>query len=94
MALVAFAVIYALSSRNQKSPPLNGDRPAKAAYDAYMRGRVKVSIENSDNNEAAIKLFEQAVAADPSFAAAFAELARAYSIQGTLFRAGVREEQV
>jgi serine/threonine protein kinase len=50
------------------------------AYDAYMRGRVKVSSENPDDNQAAIKLFEQAVTADPNFAAAYAELSRAYTI--------------
>jgi hypothetical protein len=48
-----------------------------AAYDAYMRGMVNVSSENPADNQAAIKLFEQAVAADPNFAAAYAELSRA-----------------
>lgn len=48
-----------------------------AAYDAYMRGMVKCSSENPADNQAAIKLFELAVAADPNFAAAYAELSRA-----------------
>jgi uncharacterized protein with von Willebrand factor type A (vWA) domain len=48
-----------------------------AAYDAYMRGMVNVSSENPADNQAAIKLFKQAVAADPNFAAAYAELSRA-----------------
>jgi tetratricopeptide (TPR) repeat protein len=51
------------------------------AYDVYMRGMVNVSSENPADNQAAIKLFEQAVAADPNFASAFAELSRAYTIR-------------
>src|SRR5260370_26416249 len=50
-----------------------------------MGGKGNVSSENPNNNEAAIKLFEQAVAADPAFAAAYAELARAYSIKARFF---------
>ena len=50
------------------------------AYDAYMRGKVNVSSENPDDNQAAIKLFLQDVAADPNFASAYAELSRAYTI--------------
>src|SRR5260370_9022210 len=50
-----------------------------------MRGKVNVSSENPSNNEAAIKLFQQAIAADPNFAAAYAELARAYSIKARYF---------
>ena len=57
-----------------------------AAYDAYMRGMVNVSSENPADNEAAIKLFEQSVAADPNFAAAYAELARAYTIKARYLR--------
>jgi tetratricopeptide (TPR) repeat protein len=50
-----------------------------------MRGEVNVRSENPENNAAAIKLFEQAVAADPNFAAAYAELARAYTIKARYF---------
>ena len=86
VALVAVAAAYMGWSRRAKSSPtsvvLSTD---KGAYDAYMRGKVKVSSENQQNNEAAINLFEQAVAADPNFAAAYAELARAYSIKARLF---------
>jgi tetratricopeptide (TPR) repeat protein len=51
------------------------------AYDAYMRGMVKVGSENPADNQAAINLFEQATAADPRFASAYAELSRAYTIK-------------
>jgi eukaryotic-like serine/threonine-protein kinase len=86
VALAVAAVMYTLSFRTQKPTPAPGAKSANAAaYDAYMRGKVNVSSENPDNNEAAIKLFEQAVAADPNFAAAYAELARAYSIKARYF---------
>ena len=65
-----------------------------AAYDAYMRGKVKVSSENPPDNEDAIKLFEQAVAADPNFASAYAELARAYTIKARYVASVCREEKV
>jgi TolB-like protein/Tfp pilus assembly protein PilF len=51
------------------------------AYDYYLRGRVRSRRENREDNDAAIVLLEKAVSADPRFAAAHAELARAYGIR-------------
>ncbi|HMD18199.1 MAG TPA: protein kinase [Terriglobales bacterium] len=86
VVLAVAAAIYTWSVRTHTPTPVQGAKSANAAaYDAYMRGKVNVSSENPDNNEAAIKLFEQAVAADPNFAAAYAELARAYSIKARFF---------
>src|SRR5208282_3118793 len=86
VALAVAAGVYTFSFRTQKPAPAAGVKSANAAaYDAYMRGKVNVSSENPDNNEAAIKFFEQAVAADPNFASAYAELARAYSIKARFF---------
>jgi hypothetical protein len=48
-----------------------------AAYDASHAWDGQCSSENPADNQAAIRLFEQAVAADPNFAAAYAELSRA-----------------
>ena len=56
-----------------------------AAYDFYLRGKVNAGSENRDNNGTAIKLLEQAVAADPTFAPAYAHLARAYHIKAFYF---------
>jgi serine/threonine protein kinase/Flp pilus assembly protein TadD len=86
IALAVAAAIYVASLRTRKpAPALGGKTNNAAAYDAYVRGKVNVSSENPADNEAAIKLFEQAVAADPNFAAAYAELARAYSIKARFF---------
>jgi serine/threonine protein kinase len=86
LALVVAAGVYTLSFRTPKPTPASSVKSANpVAYDAYMRGMVNVKHENPANNEAAIKLFQQAVAADPNFAAAYAELARAYSIKVRFF---------
>jgi TolB-like protein/thioredoxin-like negative regulator of GroEL len=56
-----------------------------AAYDDYLRGRFYFNRENKVDNETAIKMLERAVAADPSFAAAYAELAQVYIYRSFLF---------
>ncbi|HVF47557.1 MAG TPA: tetratricopeptide repeat protein [Pyrinomonadaceae bacterium] len=48
------------------------------AYDHYLRGKFYLHRQDKDNNEAAITALEYAVGADPTFAAAHAELAQAY----------------
>jgi serine/threonine protein kinase len=88
LAVVVLAVaglVYTLSFRSRHADVSVAKSANPAAYDAYMRGMVDVSSENPDDNETAIKLFEQSVAADPNFAAAYAELARAYSIKARFF---------
>ncbi len=82
VVLAVVAGLYTWSARTHNPTPAAGGKSANpAAYDAYMRGMVDVSSENPDDNQTAIKLFEQSVAADPVFAAAYAELARAYTIK-------------
>jgi TolB-like protein/DNA-binding winged helix-turn-helix (wHTH) protein/Tfp pilus assembly protein PilF len=55
------------------------------AYDQYLRGRFYLYRQTRDDNDAAIAAFEKAVAADPNFAAAHAELAQAYVWKWFLF---------
>ncbi|MBX3280419.1 MAG: protein kinase [Acidobacteria bacterium] len=64
------------STPREPATGIRSDNPA--AYNDYMRGKVLVSSENQEDIETAIKLLEQAVSADPGFAAAWAVLARAY----------------
>jgi TolB-like protein/Flp pilus assembly protein TadD len=52
--------------------PINPD-----AYDYFLHGRYYLSRQNKADNETAIGMFERAVATDPNFAAAHAELAQA-----------------
>ncbi len=49
-----------------------------AAYDDYLRGRFYANRQNKADNETAIMTLERAVATDPTFAAAHAELAQVY----------------
>ena len=86
VAFLLAGAFYLSSFRAPKTGSASAVKSANpAAYDAYMRGMVSVRSENPTDNDAAIKLFQQAVAADPNFAAAYAELARAYSIRVRFF---------
>jgi len=48
------------------------------AYDHYLRGKFYLNRQTEEDNETAITALEHAVATDPTFAAAHAELAQAY----------------
>lgn len=86
IALATAASIYVAWSRSHKpAAAVNGKTNNPMAYDDYMRGMVIVSSENPTDNESAIKLFGEAIAADSNFAAAYAELARAYCIKARFF---------
>lgn len=61
------------------------------AYDLYLRGRFYLNRQNKDDNEAAITALERAVATDPNFASAYAELAQAYVWKLFLFAPGERQ---
>ncbi len=75
--------------RPQEQVQTGSIRPVNpAAYDLYLRGRYYLNRQNKDDNEAAITALEHAVATDPSFAAAYAELAQAYVWKLFLFAPG------
>lgn len=61
------------------------------AYEFYLRGRFYSQHQNRDDNEAAILNLERAVAIDPTFASAFAELAQTYVWKLFLFAPGERQ---
>jgi TolB-like protein/Flp pilus assembly protein TadD len=61
------------------------------AYDHYLRGRFYLNRQTKEDNEAAITALEHAVATDPSFASAYAELAQAYSWKLFLFAPGEKQ---
>ena len=63
------------SALEDRKKSFSGRSPA---YDLYLRGKVKAGNVKRDETEAAIKLLEEAVAIDPNFAEAYAQLARAY----------------
>ncbi len=82
LLLAGIAVFYAVFMR-ATSPALQGSFRAvgSPAYDYYLRGKLDSDIENEEQNANAIKILGEVVKADPTFAPAFAELGRAYSIR-------------
>ena len=64
----------------QEQQHLDAARPVDPeAYDHYLRGRFYLNRQNRIDQDVAICLLERAVAIDPTFAAAYAELAQAYT---------------
>lgn len=53
-----------------------------AAYDLYQRGRDQLFSRSDSGQRVAIEYYKQAIAADSTYAAAYAELAHMYSLQG------------
>ena len=86
VSLIAAATVYLLFFRvPQTAPPTSTRSVDSPAYDYYLRGKVIAGSENRESNINAIKLLEQAIAIDPNFAPAYAELARAYNIKAFYF---------
>jgi len=78
--------------RNVGEP--TGESVDSAAYDYYLRGKIDARSQKRDSNQNAIKLLEQAVQADPSFAPAYAELARAYAIKANFFASDAEKKKL
>jgi serine/threonine-protein kinase len=82
LALIGYMRFFRSQTIGNKSI---GKYESSPAYDYYLRGKVNAGSENRESNENAIKLLEQAVKADPNFAPAWADLARAYGIESFFF---------
>ena len=61
------------------------ERSDLQAYNLYLEGKVRIRRESRVDDSVAATLFERAVALDPQFAAAQAELARAYALRVSQF---------
>ena len=68
-------------SRQLSTPPTDNAE----AYDLYLRGKIRIRRESREDDSVTIVLLEQAVALDPAFAAAYAQLARAYALRVSQF---------
>ncbi len=55
------------------------------AYNLYLQGKMRVRHESREDDSVAATLFTRAVALEPTFAAAQAELARAYALRVSQF---------
>jgi serine/threonine protein kinase/Flp pilus assembly protein TadD len=77
---VAKAVTQAVQIKltQQEQTRLAGSRQIDpVAYDYFLRGKYYLGRQTKSDNQTAIEMFDKAVAADPDFAAAQAELAQA-----------------
>lgn len=74
-------------SQPRDAAPTNAPDNHSKAYDLYVRGKVKAGIENREETEAAIMLLEEAVALNPAFAEAYAQLARVYNTKAFKYAA-------
>jgi serine/threonine protein kinase/tetratricopeptide (TPR) repeat protein len=69
--------VTSAEERQLRTPPTtNGE-----AYDDFLRGKIHARTETPGEDSIAIGLFQHAVALDPGFAAAYAELAHAYGLR-------------
>jgi TolB-like protein/DNA-binding winged helix-turn-helix (wHTH) protein/Flp pilus assembly protein TadD len=84
----AHAVRAALALSSVKDRAQGAPRANPEAFDLYLRGKIRVRSENENDNSAAISLLERAVALDPEFAPAQAELSFAYGLRVAQFDPG------
>jgi len=79
-----------LTSQEQM-PQANAHPVNPTAYDEYLSGRFYANRQTKADNETAIMKLQRAVALDPNFAAAHAELAQAYVWRFFLFTPGEKQ---
>ena len=80
------AEVTRIGERAADAPAVTLGFPRRSpAYDLYIRGKIKADSENIDDADEAIALLETAVGLDPSCAAAYAQLARAYNTRAFKF---------
>ena len=94
IVLITALSVYLLFFRKPGSASIANLKSVNSpAYDYYLRGKVNADSENREDNASAINLLEQAIAADPNFATAYAELARAYSFKSRYYFASDVEQK-
>lgn len=93
--LAAVASVYALFFRSSSTVRSGSVTSVNsAAYDYYLRGKLDAGSENRQKNESAIKILEDVVRENPTFAPAYAELARAYGIKANYFAPEAEQQKL
>jgi eukaryotic-like serine/threonine-protein kinase len=104
-ATAALLLVLPWFLTRRRAPPAQPDQIAQSsqtrqasarttnleAYEYYLRGRFYANRQIKADNETAITMLERAVALDPNFAAAHAELAQAYVWRFFLFTPGEKQ---
>jgi TolB-like protein/tetratricopeptide (TPR) repeat protein len=73
--------LSAPEARTLRAPPTTN----LAAYESYLRAKIRLRHESREADSVAITLLERAVALDPAFAVGYAELAHAYGLRVSQF---------
>jgi serine/threonine protein kinase/Tfp pilus assembly protein PilF len=94
ISLNIFKALNLTVSAQQKKQLITPSTRNPEAFDYYLRGKYYVVRENPEDNQTAISMLERAVAVDPSFPAAYAELARAYNIKAFYFTSDVEARKL
>ena len=92
--IVAGAGATYLLGHRPTDVPRKSAASSSPAYDTYLRGRLLVSSENSEDIERAIDTLRQAIKIDPNFASAYAQLSRALAIKGFYFAPDSEKKQL
>src|SRR5881296_2535502 len=87
ISLNIFKALNLTVSAQQKKQLITPSTRNPEAFDYVLR-------ENPEDNQTAISMLERAVAVDPSFPAAYAELARAYNIKAFYFTSDVEARKL
>ena len=80
---IAQEITYQLRTRNDKGSAHKRSRPhssVPAAETAFVQGQSALAEHTYAGFERAVKFFQQAIDADPNYAAAMAELSRSYAL--------------
>src|SRR6266571_2206573 len=89
VAAAALLVRFLPGERGERPRGLATPSPSNAAaYDLYASGKIRMQRPSRQNDSVAITLLERAVALDPTFAAAQAELSHAYLLRTIQFARG------
>ncbi|HEY3026243.1 MAG TPA: winged helix-turn-helix domain-containing protein [Pyrinomonadaceae bacterium] len=81
-----------LKLRPQEQSRLGGTQAVNPeVYDYYLRAKYHFGLENKADIESAIELLEHAVAIDPGFAPAYADLAHVYRNKAVIFKPQEKE---
>ena len=95
IAISAVLVVsLAMYFRNEPVSSSAGPIDHNKAYDYYLRGKIKIGSENPEDSDASIKFLEQAVAADPNYAEAYAALAQVYNMKAFLRVSGEEKKRL
>jgi serine/threonine-protein kinase len=88
---IAAAIAGALEVTLVGRRPARRYQPNLQAYDAFLKGRHELLKSTPESSARARHLFEQAIALDPAYSEAHAELGHYYSLQGIWGLRSIRE---